>query len=139
MNSLQEIPPFTPIIRDRPGVSWTKNAEITEKIDPMPLLNIVFLYRERIWTHEQILKTKQDQLSLLIQESDAEVYHIMMILNNREKTFSRFIETFSKISDLTKNLSACHYTLNKTIEAIETLNNMLPVDEMLEPFVWTTG
>lgn len=82
---------------------------------------------------------KQDNLALQIQETDAQVYHIMMILNNREKTFSRFLETFSKIADLTKSLSACHYTLNKTIEAIENLNNTLAVDVRLEPFTWITG
>lgn len=136
---LQDIPPFTPIIREKPGVPWTKNPEISEKIDPSSLLKIAFLYQQRLGRHERTLKAKQDQLSLQIQETDAQVYHITMILNNREKTFSRYLETFSKISDLTKNLSACHYSLNKTIEAIETLNNMLAVDDRLEPFVWTTG
>jgi hypothetical protein len=136
---LQEIPLFTPIIREMAGVPWTKNPEIAEKIDPTPLLKIAYLYRERLRRHESVLQRNQDQLALQVQETDAQVYHIMMILNNREKTFSRFLETFSKIVELTKNLSACHYTLNKTIEAIESLNNTLSPDSRLEPFVWTTG
>ena len=42
-------------------------------------------------------------------------------------------------TEMSKILSRCHMLLNENIEQLETLNNMLPVEERLEPFVWTTG
>jgi hypothetical protein len=71
--------------------------------------------------------------------SDAKVRHIMNTLLEREKTYTSFVEKFSSVNDLTNSLSSCHYNLNKTIEALEKLNNFLHIDDRLEPFVWTTG
>lgn len=40
---------------------------------------------------------------------------------------------------MNKILNRCHLLLNENIEQIEVLNDMLPVEDRLEPFVWTTG
>lgn len=57
----------------------------------------------------------------------------------RQKKFLKFAEKLNKVRELSNQLNKCHTLLNQTLENIETLNNALPIEERLEPFVWTTG
>ena len=42
------------------------------------------------------------------------------------------------MAEMSQSVAKCHLLLNENIEQMETLNNMLPADLRLEPFVWTT-
>lgn len=70
---------------------------------------------------------------------DFETQRLVTSLTERQKKFSKFAEKFQKVRDVSNQLNKCHILLNQTLENIETLNNALPMDERLEPFVWTTG
>ena len=58
---------------------------------------------------------------------------------DRQKQYAKSVEKLQKVNEMSKCLSKCHMLLNENIEQIENLNNMLPVGDRLEPFVWTTG
>ena len=60
-------------------------------------------------------------------------------MSQRQKAFNKHAEGVKNVTEMTKILNKCHMLLNENIEQIEILNNMLPVEERLEPFVWTTG
>lgn len=60
-------------------------------------------------------------------------------LGERQKQVTKAAEQISKITELSRQLSRCHSQLNVTLELMEDLNNSLPADSRLEPFVWTTG
>lgn len=70
---------------------------------------------------------------------DFETQRLVTALTERQKKFSKFVEKLQKVRDVSNQLNKCHILLNQTLENIETLNNALPMDERLEPFVWTTG
>ena len=61
-------------------------------------------------------------------------------LSEKQKLHSIHAEEFKQsVKQISKSLTKCHLLLNENLEQLETLNNMLPPSERLEPFVWTTG
>lgn len=60
-------------------------------------------------------------------------------MTERQRKYAKYAEKLGKVHEVSHQLNRCHMVLNQTLESMETLNNMLPPDERLEPFVWTTG
>jgi len=74
-----------------------------------------------------------------ISEVESHLDENMRSFSERQKKYTKISDKLSKFSDLSHGLSKCHCVLNDTLACVETLNNMLPPDDRLEPFVWTTG
>lgn len=134
---LQSIPMFLPIMRGTlnlpPGV---RDPEVLERLDPIGLFNLCARYQHHLNTNAQMIATEQTALCANV---DAEVTRILGMAVERQRKYSKFAEQLNKVHELSKQLNKCHMQLNQTLESLETLNNLLPVDERLEPFVWTTG
>ncbi|CAL8116020.1 unnamed protein product [Orchesella dallaii] len=136
---LMEIPPFTPIIRGSLKIPWTKDPEISEKIEVTPVFRMIRLYAEVLHHHAETVASEQKRLSGQVKELDVQVDSMMAVLQSRQKSFAKYAERLNRINELTNGLSACHCVLNRALESIEVLNNMLAPEDRLEPFVWTTG
>ena len=70
---------------------------------------------------------------------DSETSRLMAVMTERQKAFAKYAERLAKVHELTHQLNKCHLALNQTIDILEVLNNSLPLNQRLEPFVWTTG
>ncbi|XP_012271706.1 BLOC-1-related complex subunit 5 [Orussus abietinus] len=134
---LQSIPMFLPIMRGTlnlpPGV---RDPEVLERLDPIGLFNLCARYQHHLNTNAQMVASEQ---STLCTNVDAEVNKLLSLANDRLKRVARFSEQLNKVHELGRQLSKCHKQLNQTLESLEMLNNLLPVEDRLEPFVWTTG
>ncbi|KAF7996890.1 hypothetical protein HCN44_002536 [Aphidius gifuensis] len=134
---LQNIPMFLPIMRGTlnlpPGV---RDPEILERLDPIGLYNLCARYQHHLNTNAQMIANEQNLLCVNIH---AEVNKLLTKAIEKQKKFNKFFDSLNKINELSKQLTKCHNQLNQTLESLETLNNLLPIDERLEPFVWTTG
>jgi hypothetical protein len=60
-------------------------------------------------------------------------------MQERQKQFASFAETFTKVRQISQQLSRCNSLLNQNIELMEALNNTLDIEDRMEPFVWTTN
>ncbi|XP_029045418.1 BLOC-1 related complex subunit 5 [Osmia lignaria lignaria] len=134
---LQSIPMFLPIMRGTlnlpPGV---RDPEVLERLDPIGLFNLCARYQHHLNTNAQMIAAEQAALYINI---EPEVTKILNLATDRQKRFAKFAEQLNKVHELSKQLTKCHSLLNQTLESLETLNNLLPIEERLEPFVWTTG
>ncbi|XP_008560715.1 BLOC-1-related complex subunit 5 [Microplitis demolitor] len=134
---LQSIPMFLPIMRGTlnlpPGV---RDPEILERLDPVGLYNLCARYQHHLNANAQMIANEQNALCVNI---DVEINKIMAQAVERQKKFAKFAEHMNKVHELSKQLTKCHMQLNQTLESLETLNNLLPIKDRLEPFVWTTG
>ncbi|CAD1469750.1 unnamed protein product [Heterotrigona itama] len=134
---LQSIPMFLPIMRGTlnlpPGV---RDPEVLERLNPIGLFNLCARYQHHLNTNAQMIATEQSTLCINI---EPEVTKILNLVTERQKKFAKFTEQLNKIHELSKQLTKCHSLLNQTLESLETLNNLLPIEDRLEPFVWTTG
>jgi BLOC-1 related complex subunit 5 len=70
---------------------------------------------------------------------DTGLSRLMSNLTERQKRFAKLAEKVSKVNEVSCQLNRCHSLLNQLLESMDTLNNSLPVEDRLEPFVWTTG
>lgn len=101
---------------------------------------------EKIWYRRALLTIINESLglqytinNLSFQQIDGDITKIMNTCLEKQKRFARYAEKLSKVKELSRQLNRCHMLLNQTLESIETLNNYLPIEDRLEPFVWTTG
>ena len=134
---LQSIPMFLPIMRGTlnlpPGV---RDPEVLERLDPIGLFNLCARYQHHLNNSAQLVASEQLALCTSV---EVEVTRLVGIATERQKKFAKFAEQLSKVHELSRQLTKCHMQLNQTLESLETLNNLLPIEERLEPFVWTTG
>lgn len=70
---------------------------------------------------------------------DQKIYTISTALTDQQKLFASYADQFSKVRQISQQLSRCNTILNQNIEYMEQLNNMLDVEDRLEPFVWKTN
>ena len=60
-------------------------------------------------------------------------------LVEKQKIGAGQVESFAKTKDISQSLARCNQLLNESIENFEILNNMLPLEHRLEPYVWETS
>ena len=86
------------------------------------------------------MSTDQAEICKRIRDIDEDVSKVTDQLTEKQKKHAKYAEDIKKtVKEMSKSLSKCHLLLNENLEQLETLNNMLPKEERLEPFVWTTG
>ena len=140
---LNEIPSFLPIMRaslSASGSSMAKDPDILERLDCRGILALCQRYENHLRFVGSIISTDQADICKRIRGVDDRILKVTTHLSERQKLCQKQTEKLKKgPTEMSKILSRCHMLLNENIEQLETLNNMLPVEERLEPFVWTTG
>ena len=140
---LNEIPSFLPIMRaslSASGASMAKDPDILERLDCRGILALCQRYENHLRFVGGIVSTDQAEICKRIRGVDDRIVRVTSVLSERQKRCQKQTEKLKKgPAEMSKILSRCHMLLNENIEQLEILNNMLPVEERLEPFVWTTG
>lgn len=141
---LAKIPTFLPVMRAslsvKKGSSVAKDPDILEKLDPRGFMAITQRYQSHLKHCAGVVSTDQAEICKKIRDIDEEVAQVTGTLTEKQKTYSQHAEKLkSNIKEMSKSLSKCHMLLNENLEQLEVLNNMLPKEDRLEPFVWTTG
>lgn len=96
----------------------------------------------RSQVHYNLCATKvakdQNVINKKIKDLDQDINLFSSKMVERQKQFATYVDAFSRIRQISQQLSRCNSILNKNLELCETLNNKLDVEDRLEPFVWTT-
>jgi len=136
---LQSIPQFLPVMRSTLSLPANRDPEILERLQPLHLNAMC----SRLQTHFNACaaKTAADQQTIIttIKEIDQAVTLQHNQLIEKQKLHSSYAETFTKVRQISQMLTRCNALLNENIESLDTLNNLLPIEHRLEPFVWKTG
>lgn len=138
---LADIPSFLPIMRASLSSrgSLQSDPDILERLDYRGLLSLCQRYQDHFRCRAEEVGSEQAELTKLIRDTDGKIAAITQTMAERQKQYAKSVEKLQKVNEMSKCLSKCHLLLNENIEQIENLNNMLPVEDRLEPFVWTTG
>lgn len=140
---LNEIPAFLPIMRaslTASGSSMVKDPDILERLDCRGILALCQRYENHLRFVSGVVSTDQAEICKRIRGVDDRINRVASVLTERQKRCQKQTDRLKKgPAEMSKILSRCHMLLNENIEQLEILNNMLPVEERLEPFVWTTG
>lgn len=136
---LQSIPMFLPIMRATLSLPAARDPEVLERLDPVPLHKLCVKYQAHLTSCSNLVATEQNQITQKVREVDSEVGRLVSGAIEKQKRFAKYAEKLSKVQELSHQLNRCHMMLNQILESMETLNNLLDIDDRLEPFVWTTG
>ena len=141
---LNEIPSFLPIMRasltTSSGTSMIKDPDILERLDSRGFLALCQRYENHLRFMGSIVSTDQAEICKRVREVDQRISKVALVLSERQKRCQKQTDALKKgPAEMSRALSRCHMLLNENIEQLEVLNNMLPLEERLEPFVWTTG
>lgn len=135
---LQSIPMFLPVMRGSLALPSSRDPEVLERLQPIHLHNIC----NRMLTHYNVcaskIATDQTQIMTRVKEVDYHISKLLAAYVEKQKAYAFYAEQFSKVRTISQQLSRCNNLLNQNIESLETLNNMLSVDDRLEPFIWKT-
>ena len=97
----------------------------------------------RLQTHfntcANIVAENQKDINSKIKEIDRITAEQLNKLKEKQRTSATQSETFAKVRNISQTLARCNQLLNENIESLEILNNLLPIDQRLEPFVWETS
>lgn len=74
-----------------------------------------------------------------IKDVDNDVGKLLTKMTERQRQCAAYAEAFSRVRQISQQLSRCNTLLNQNIELMESLNNSLDVEDRMEPFVWTTN
>jgi hypothetical protein len=122
------------------GSSVAKDPDILEKLDPRGLLAICQRYQSHLKHCAGVVSTDQAEICKRVRETDEATSKVTSSLVERQKVYAKHSEKLKTgVKDISKVLAKCHMLLNENLEQLEILNNMLPKEDRLEPFVWTTG
>jgi BLOC-1 related complex subunit 5 len=86
-------------------------------------------------------KIAQDQVTIntKVKDLDQDIGRLLTKMTEKQKQCAAYAEAFSRVRQISQQLSRCNTLLNQNIELMESLNNVLEVEDRLEPFVWTTS
>lgn len=145
LQRLSRIPTFLPVMRASLSVNKSsavvaKDPDILEKLDPRGLMAITQRYQTHLKHCAGVVSTEQAEICKKIRNIDDNVITVTNHLADQQKRFSHQAEDMKKsVKEMSKALTKCHLLLNENLEQLEIINNMLPPEDRLEPFVWTTG
>lgn len=134
---LKNIPMFLPIMRGTLNLPpRVRDPEVLERLDPLGLFNLCARYQHHLNVCAQSIAEEQNALCTNI---EAETNKLLAAAVERQKKFAKFGEELNQVHEISEMLNKCQTQLTDILESLETLNNMLPVKDRLETFVWTTG
>lgn len=136
---LQSVPMFLPIMRGTLNLPDVRDPEVLERLDQSALYKLCLRYQNHLNNCANVVVEDQNAIVQQMREVDLETNRLVAVMTERQKVFTKYSEKLNKVHEITHQLNKCHLALNQTLELLETLNNNLPIDERLEPFVWTTG
>lgn len=135
---LQSVPMFLPVMRGTLSLPANRDPEVLERLQPAHMVNMCSRLQAHFNTCATQVAQEQQQITNKIKEVDQEISSALAQLVQKQKLYTSYAETFSKVRVISQQLTRCNDILNQNIESMEYLNNLLDVEDRLEPFVWKT-
>ena len=130
---LAEIPSFLPIMQAG------DTGDILSRLDHSPLTALLQRYEDQLRACATRVAAEQGNINRLVREVDTTLADITLKMVDRQKKYEKHTEKLAGVREVSRSLAKCHMLLNENIDMMDALNNSLPLDLRLEPFVWTTG
>ncbi|CAF4887689.1 BLOC-1-related complex subunit 5 [Pieris napi] len=135
---LQEIPTFLPIMRGTLGLPGARDPEVLEGLDYRPWARLSSRLQAHLAACAHPLAQTQGLLTSQIKQIDTEVSRLYSQAVERQRNNARHAERLARVRELSHQLARCNSLLTRSLQDVEELNQMLPEDKRLAPFVWNS-
>lgn len=126
------------MIRGTLSLPANRDPEVLERLQPVHLQNICSRLQVFMNDSANRVVTEQSEIYQKIRRVDMDVEKLQTVNVDREKQYSQMAESFSKVRQIGHQLAKCNALLNQNLESLTELNELLPIEERLDPFVWKT-
>lgn len=126
------------MIRGTLSLPANRDPEVLERLQPVHLQNICSRLQLHMNHKANQVVAGQNEIYQKIRKVDMDVEKLQVANADRLKQYSQMAESFSKVRQISNQLTKCNALLNNNIDSLAQLNDLLPVEERLEPFVWKT-
>lgn len=116
-----------------------RDPEVLERLDMGAMVELCRRYQCHLHLAASTTTQTQDAIATRIREVESGLSSAVASLTERQKSFARYAERLGQVNEISHSLARCHASLNLILESLDALNTALPINERLEPFVWTTG
>merc|ERR1712227_1170552 len=120
-----------------PIMQADQTSDILGRLDPGPLTGLLQRYEDHLRTCATLVAAEQGNINRMVREVDSDMAQVTNILVDRMKKYEKHCEKVAGVREVSRGLAKCHMLLNENIDMMDALNNSLPEDLRLEPFVWT--
>lgn len=126
------------MIRGTLSLPANRDPEVLERLQPVHLQNICS--RLQVFMNDSANRTvsEQNEIYQKIRRVDIEMEKLQAANVERQKEYGQMAESFSKVRQIGHQLAKCNALLNQNLESLAELNDLLPIEDRLEPFLWTT-
>lgn len=139
LQRLKSIPQFLPVMRGTVSLPANRDPEVLERLQPNHLRNVCSRMQAHLNACATQVAADQAQLTVKVKEVDFEVAKVFNSFSEKQRLYASHAEQFAKLHHITQQLSRCNVLLNQNLESMEMLNNMLSVEDRLQPFLWKTS
>lgn len=134
----QSIPQFLPVMRGTLSLPANRDPEVLERLQPVHLQNMCSRLQMHLSFCANRVVSGQNEIHQKVRQVDLEVEKLYQANVERHRHYTQVLETFARVRQISHQLARCNSLLNQNLESLTTLNNSLPIEHRLEPFIWKT-
>ncbi|XP_033627443.1 BLOC-1-related complex subunit 5-like [Asterias rubens] len=135
LQKMRDIPTFMPLIRGAPSLTSMEEANAMDKLDHRQLLLLCLRYQQHLKQCSEAVSFDQNVITNRIKEVDTEANVMTNLLFERQRRYAKLAEQIQKINEMSFTLQKVTKNVNQLIPLMDRLNNVLPDEERLEPFL----
>lgn len=135
LTKLNTIPIFYPIMRGSLNVPISsRDLDLLDKMSHEQLLELCLRYQEHLNHLSEAVAFDQNALCVRIKEIDCAMHMLLNLMLEKQKKYHKYAEQFQRVSETVTTLNKIKSSIDNIIPKMESLNELLPPEDRLEPF-----
>ena len=132
---LQNIATFNPLMKSTLSGNSVTDFDVINRLDSRPAKALCATYERHLKLCADAVAFDQDAISHRVKELDCHSMSVLRKVSERHKKLQSQMYFISTIQDVKRNIDRVEMTLQDIIPLMEKLNEMLPEEERMEPFL----
>ena len=132
---LNNITTFSPLIKGSLNINSTSDFDVTNQLDSRPVRAFCLRYEKHLKLCAEAVAFDQDAITHRVKELDSHSASVLRAVGERHKKLQSQMHFIATVEDVKRNIDRVEMTLQQTIPLMEKLNELLPEEERMEPFL----
>lgn len=132
---LNNITTFHPLMKGSLNGSVGNDFEVANRLDPRPARTMCARYELHLKLCAEAVAFDQDAITRRLKELDNYSASVLRDITERHKKLQSQMQFISTVEDVKRNIDRVEHTLQQIIPLMEQLNEMLPEQDRMEPFL----
>ena len=132
---LKNITTFSPLMKSSLSGNSVTDFEMINRLDSRPAHALCARYEKHLKLCADAVVFDQDAISHRVKELDSHSMSVLRKVSDRHKKLQSQMHFISTIQDVKRNIDRVEMTLQDIIPLMERLNEMLPEEDRMEPFL----